>query len=96
MAQITKTYDGQVRALTLSSDGTVINASIEWVDSTADSRSPARPAKLTFIRIANGKVIVDNKEIGTAEEDFVSGAKALAPKVKAFIDMLISSKKISI
>lgn len=96
MAQITKTYDGQVRTLTLSSDGSVINASIEWVDSSADARLPARPAKLTLVRIAGGKVIVDNKEIETAPADLITGAKALAPKMKSFIDTLISSGKVSI
>lgn len=98
MPSVTKTFTSEYHSASVNADGSVISTNIAWVDSavTADPKSPvaSRPVSFTNLRVSGGKVYQGNVEIADAPADLAAAGQALATKLKALADSLITAGKI--
>lgn len=110
MATITKTLTGQVQGVSVSPTGQIFT-SVEWVDNTSPAApvaptrpgqpplpgaGRARPMGRTQIRIEGDKVFANNVEIGTVAGGTSASAVNLTSTIKASLEALIASGKISL
>jgi len=100
MPTVTKSFNLVFQGISISPDGSQITASVGWQDqATKDAaeqsgRGRVMPSGFSHVRITNGKVFVNNKEIGTADAQLSQNAAALCSAVQAIVNGLTASGKL--
>ena len=98
MPIVTKSFNLVFQGITISPDGSQITASVGWQDQAAvvkENAGRVMPSGFSHVKIAGGKVFVNNKEVTTADAQLGQNAASLCSAVQAIVNSLTASGKLT-
>jgi len=84
--QVTTKVEAIVRGISVSPDGKIVSAAVDWVDSATKT-----PRSRTNIAMTGGEVLQFSKKLGSASPKAADLAGQIASLVQSAVDELVRS-----